>query len=166
MKACAGARRRRAPADAAQLRLRVVNATRRRIPSRPVLRRWVLAALPGRGRWEVGVRVVGPAESARLNRRYRAKPHPTNVLSFPYARDPVVNTCFLGDLVICAALVAAEARAASKPPMAHWAHLVVHGILHLRGYDHISEPEARVMEATEARVLRRLGFTNPYLPTP
>jgi probable rRNA maturation factor len=114
---------------------------------------------------ELGVRVVGSAESRRLNARYRGKDKPTNVLSFaPYAsiaRSPEgVGT--LGDLVICAQVVRSEARQQGKPLQAHWAHLVVHGALHLIGYDHERAAEAKRMERREIAVLRRLGFANPY----
>jgi probable rRNA maturation factor len=125
---------------------------------------------------EIGVRVVGSAESRRLNARYRGKDKPTNVLSFPPAPLPrPVDGALaahgprggsdsqpLGDLVICAQVVRSEARAQGKPLEAHWAHLVVHGALHLIGYDHEREAEARRMERREIAVLRRLGFSNPY----
>jgi len=124
---------------------------------------------------ELGVRVVGSAESRRLNARYRGKDEPTNVLSFPPPplpgraagataargrQDAAARP--LGDLVICARVVRSEARAQRKPLAAHWAHLVVHGALHLVGYDHEREAEAKRMERREIAVLRRLGFTNPY----
>jgi probable rRNA maturation factor len=105
---------------------------------------------------ELGVRVVGSAESRRLNARYRGKDKPTNVLSFA-GKPPI-----LGDLVICAQVVRSEAREQRKPLEAHWAHLVVHGALHLIGYDHVREEEAKRMERREIAVLRRLGFANPY----
>lgn len=114
---------------------------------------------------ELGVRVVGPAESRRLNARYRGKDKPTNVLSFPAAPLPRRSRGAehpLGDLVICAAVVRAEALEQGKPLRAHWAHLVVHGALHLIGYDHEQEPDARRMERREIAVLRTLGFANPY----
>jgi probable rRNA maturation factor len=118
---------------------------------------------------ELGVRVVGSAESRRLNARYRGKDRPTNVLSFspPYAaasRSPkgVARPYLLGDLVICAPVVRSEAREQGKSLQAHWAHLVVHGALHLIGYDHEREAEAKRMERREVAVLRRLGFANPY----
>jgi probable rRNA maturation factor len=114
---------------------------------------------------ELAVRVVGSAESRRLNARYRGKDKPTNVLSFsPYA--PHASRASggrpLGDLVICAQVVRSEARAQRKPLAAHWAHLVVHGALHLIGYDHERQAEATRMERREVAVLRRLGFANPY----
>jgi probable rRNA maturation factor len=107
---------------------------------------------------ELGVRVVGAAESRRLNARYRGKDKPTNVLSF--SPPPYAGT--LGDLVICAQVVRSEAREQGKLLRAHWAHLVVHGALHLIGYDHEREAEAKRMERREVAVLRRLGFANPY----
>jgi probable rRNA maturation factor len=125
---------------------------------------------------ELGVRVVGSAESRRLNARYRGKDKPTNVLSFsppcalrPASRSPQGvgrasgdRSPLLGDLVICAQVVRSEARQQGKPLEAHWAHLVVHGALHLIGYDHEREAEAKRMERREIAVLRRLGFANPY----
>ncbi len=115
---------------------------------------------------ELGVRVVGAAESRRLNARYRGKDKPTNVLSFrpPYALRASAGgpPNALGDLVICAQVVRSEAREQGKLLQAHWAHLVVHGALHLIGYDHERETEAKRMERREVAVLRRLGFANPY----
>ena len=128
--------------------------------------RWAAAALGRRGaNREVAVRVVGPAESRRLNAHYRGKDQPTNVLSFPAAAQPAAAEAAavpLGDLVICVQVVRTEAQAQGKPLRAHWAHLVVHGVLHLLGYDHESEPDARRMERREISVLRALGFANPY----
>ena len=121
---------------------------------------------------ELGVRVVGSAESRRLNARYRGRDKPTNVLSFPPAplprRAPAARGArsggsrLLGDLVICAPVVRSEAREQRKSLEEHWAHLVVHGSLHLIGYDHQREAEAKRMERREVAVLRRLGFSNPY----
>ncbi|MDE2449977.1 MAG: rRNA maturation RNase YbeY [Gammaproteobacteria bacterium] len=112
---------------------------------------------------EIAVRVVGSAESRRLNARYRGKDKPTNVLSFPPAPMPDrVHARPLGDLVICAQVVRSEAREQRKPLEAHWAHLVVHGALHLIGYDHEREADAKRMERREIAVLRRLGYANPY----
>lgn len=114
---------------------------------------------------EIGVRVVGPAESRRLNARYRGKDQATNVLSFCAAPLPPRSRGAqhpLGDLVICAAVVRAEALEQGKPLRAHWAHLVVHGALHLIGYDHEREADARRMERREIAVLRAIGVPNPY----
>lgn len=125
--------------------------------------------------------VVGPAESRRLNARFRGRDKPTNVLSFPSLRPPAgfgrqaslrATRSLqglgwpLGDLVICPQVLRAEARQQKKSLRAHWAHLVVHGSLHLIGYDHERDAEADRMERREIAVLRRLGFANPYLPTP
>jgi probable rRNA maturation factor len=128
------------------------------VPAAGQLRKWASAAR-GRARGEVTVRIVGPAESRALNRRYRKKDRPTNVLSFPYD-DPGE----LGDVVICAAVVNREAREQGKRPAAHWAHMVVHGVLHLRGYDHIRPADAKVMEGRERAILARLSFPDPYQP--
>jgi probable rRNA maturation factor len=111
---------------------------------------------------EVSVRVVGAARSRSLNARYRGKDRPTNVLSFPGAGGMPDGRCFLGELVICAPVVAREARAQGKSAEAHWAHLTVHGVLHLLGFDHERPAEAAKMEAREVQILDRLGFSNPY----
>jgi len=146
------------------LRLRLDCATRSPVPTTATFRRWAQAALAGLRRRSVaiGIRVVGAAESRTLNRRYRGKDKPTNVLSFPFEAPPGAHTEVLGDLVICAPLLRREARAEHKDEQAHWAHLVVHGILHLRGYDHDNKRQAAVMENREIRILRGLGFPNPY----
>ena len=109
--------------------------------------------------------MVGAAESRRLNARFRGRDQPTNVLSFPAAALPAANGADprpLGDLVICPQVLRSEAREQSKSLRAHWAHLVVHGALHLIGYDHEHKADARRMERREIAVLRRLGFANPY----
>ena len=135
-------------------------------PTRSDLAHWASAALgrSGAGR-ELGVCTVGEAESAQLNGRFRGQDKPTNVLSFAAAQLPVAALGvppLLGELVICPRVLAAEARAQEKTLRAHWAHLVVHGALHLAGYDHVRAAEARRMERREIAVLRRLGFANPY----
>jgi probable rRNA maturation factor len=137
-------------------------------PGPAAIAAWTNAALGRRAtNREIGVRVVGRAESRRLNARYRGKPHPTNVLSFPAAPLPALAAAPaeaqpLGDLVICPQVLRAEAREQGKSLRAHWAHLVVHGALHLIGYDHERATDARRMERREIAVLRGLGFTNPY----
>ena len=103
------------------------------------------------------MRVVGSAESRRLNARYRKISHATNVLSFLYRARPLA-----GDVVLCHPVIAREAKAQGKNLAAHYAHLVVHGVLHLRGHDHLRNSDAVRMERTEARLLRRLGFADPY----
>lgn len=110
---------------------------------------------------EVCIRIVSEKESAQLNKQYRHKSGPTNVLSFPLQGMPGEGP-LLGDIVICAALVNREAREQGKTRAAHWAHLVVHGSLHLLGFDHIKSQEARQMEALEVRLLAGLGVANPY----
>lgn len=115
----------------------------------------------------LSIRIVDSGESAALNHRFRDKDHATNVLSFGCELPDMMLTQLdekpLGDLVICAAVVRREAREQNKALDAHWAHLVVHGILHLNGYDHIDEADARLMEAQEVRILDQLGFGDPYL---
>ena len=132
------------------------------------IRAWASAALGRRavGR-ELAVRVVKPAESKRLNARYRGRDQPTNVLSFPVPALPAASGPRhaprpLGDLVICARVVREEARQQRKTIKAHWAHLVIHGALHLLGYDHEHDAEARRMERREVAVLKRFGIANPY----
>jgi probable rRNA maturation factor len=127
------------------------------------LRIWAEAALTPIARPLVlSVRIVGRARSRSLNSRYRHKHKPTNVLSFAGAGIAPDGRFFLGELVICAPLVAREARAQEKTLRAHWAHLTIHGVLHLEGFDHERETEARRMAAREVQILDRLGFSNPY----
>jgi len=108
------------------------------------------------------IRIVDEAESATLNQQYRRKSGATNVLSFPADLPKEVDLPLLGDLVICAPLVQKEAVAQEKPVLAHWAHLVIHGTLHLMGYDHIEAADAAQMESLETELLGRLGFSDPY----
>lgn len=124
--------------------------------------RWVSAALQDRRDAELTLRLVDEPESRALNERYRGKDRPTNVLSFPAELPEELDIPLLGDIVICAPLVAEEASSQGKPVEAHWAHLVVHGVLHLLGHDHQQEAEAREMEALEVELLASLGFPNPY----
>jgi probable rRNA maturation factor len=135
------------------------------LPAKPTIRRWAHAALKGlrRRRAALSVRIVSAAEAASLNFRFRHKHYPTNVLSFPFEAPPGARSELLGDVVICAPVVRREARVQRKHVRAHWAHMVVHGILHLRGYDHVSRRDAAVMENREIRILKELGFTDPYL---
>lgn len=136
------------------------------LPSRLAIRRWVGAALAGhRPRAQLTVRIVSLAEGADLNRRYRQRTGPTNVLSFPANGLDRLAPQQLGDIVLCAPLVVREAGERGKSRDAHWAHLVVHGVLHLLGYDHTHDAEARIMEQTEADILSALGYPAPYAPT-
>jgi probable rRNA maturation factor len=153
----------RRAASALQLTLR--RRVRGWSPGRSELMRWASAAL-GRsaaGR-ELGVCTVGAPESARLNARFRGRDHATNVLSFPATPlpPPAGRRAPLGELVICPRVLRQEARAQARSLRAHWAHLVVHGALHLAGYDHERAADARRMERREIAVLQRLGFANPY----
>lgn len=135
------------------------------IPSEEEFRTWVAAALPDERRAsEITIRVVDFDESQTLNAQYRHQNKPTNVLSFPSELPPELQIPLLGDLVVCAGVVAREAAEQGKSPVAHWAHMVVHGTLHLLGYDHESDAEAEVMEALETHILSQLGFPAPYEP--
>jgi probable rRNA maturation factor len=150
------------------VRIDVRRRVRTWAPPRSDLTVWASTALGRRaaGR-DIGVSVVGPAESRRLNAQYRGRDKPTNVLSFPVAELPAVSdgeSRPLGDLVICPQVLRTEAREQRKSLRAHWAHLVVHGSLHLIGYDHERDTDADRMERREIAVLRRLGFANPYRP--
>ncbi len=134
------------------------------VPNVAEFRRCVSVALSGRvDGGEVLVRVVDDAESAELNQHYRGKPGPTNVLSFPFEPPAGIPSALLGDLIICAPVVRREAREQQIPARAHWAHMVVHGCLHLLGYDHQNDRDAERMETAEIEALRELGFENPYL---
>jgi probable rRNA maturation factor len=127
------------------------------LPSRPFVRRCVSAACEAPA--QVTVRFVDAEEGRELNAAYRHKDYATNVLSFPYETDPIV----IGDLAICLPVVLQEAVAQGKPAAAHFAHLIVHGMLHLQGYDHETGPQdAARMEAKEREILARLGYPDPY----
>lgn len=128
------------------------------IPSAQSLRTWAAAAR-GRSKGEITLRLVGIDEGRALNRDWRGRDYATNVLSFPM-QEPG----YLGDIVICAAVVAREAVEQHKSARAHWAHMVVHGVLHLLGHDHVVDAEAERMEALERKLLLRLGFPDPYRP--
>ncbi len=136
-------------------------------PSARLLGEWAGVAAGRRGAHAtLAIRIVTPAESQALNRRYRGKMRPTNVLSFPADTAAPAGgggeATPLGDLAICARVVAREAREQKKSLAAHWAHMVVHGVLHLAGYDHELDADARRMERREKLLLKKLGFANPY----
>lgn len=148
------------------------------IPASTSMEAWVRAAViagsaPCPASAELTVRIVAEAESAELNENYRGRVGATNVLSFPFDLPPGIDAdaltampTLLGDLVICAPVVLREAAEQSKAPTAHWAHLVVHGVLHLLGRDHIEPAEAMCMETLETAIMRGLGFPPPYeVPT-
>ena len=127
------------------------------LPLRTDFVRWARAALLGGG--EITIRLVEDEEGQALNKEYRGKDYATNVLSFPYDTEPLVS----GDLVICPGVVAREAKEQNKPLMAHYAHLVVHGMLHLQGWDHENDDDAQAMEKEETEILAALGYPDPYL---
>jgi probable rRNA maturation factor len=134
------------------------------LPDEAQFQQWLEAAvLPFQDDAEVTIRLVDEAESQQLNFEYREKDKPTNVLSFPFQQPPGLELPLLGDLVICAQVVAREALEQNKTLHAHWAHMVVHGCLHLLGFDHINETDAEEMEAEEIQILQELGFADPYL---
>ena len=132
------------------------------IPGENQVLSWLELALAGLESPVLTIRIVDEAESASLNRQYRSKSGATNVLSFPAELPDEIELPLLGDIVICAPLVRSEAAEQAKPVMAHWAHLVIHGALHLRGYDHIAEEDAEEMESLETQLLYELGFQDPY----
>ena len=134
------------------------------LPTAQQIEQWATAAVqPQSDEVEITVRIVDEAESHELNLNYRGKDRPTNVLSFPFECPDEVELPLLGDLVICRQVVEREAQEQDKPLMAHWAHMVVHGSLHLLGYDHIEDDEAEEMESLETQIMTGLGFADPYL---
>lgn len=133
------------------------------LPCEADFQRWAEAALPENGEFEMTIRLVDEAESRELNSEYRGKDSATNVLSFPFEVPDGIELPLLGDLVICRQVVEREAEEQQKPLLHHWAHMVVHGVLHLRGYDHIKDDEAEEMEALETQILATLSIPDPYL---
>jgi probable rRNA maturation factor len=139
-------------------------AGRRGVPLRRSFERWI-AAVPGlrrRGKVEINLLIVGSREGRRFNREFRQRDYATNVLSFPYQPLPWEKSTLLGDLVLCAPVVASEARVQGKALRDHYAHLTIHGVLHLLGHDHETDAEAAAMEGLEVRILAGLGIANPY----
>jgi probable rRNA maturation factor len=132
------------------------------VPGSRHLAAWAGAALKTSKPCGLSIRIVGSARSRSLNSRYRHKDKPTNVLSFAGAGLAPDGRFYLGELVICAPVVALEARAQHKTLEAHWAHMTVHGVLHLQGFDHERASEAKKMAAREIQILDRLGFSDPY----
>jgi probable rRNA maturation factor len=136
---------------------------RRGLPAPASFRKWAAAAATGRIlRADLAIRVVDTKEARSLNRHYRGKDYATNVLSFPADLPPDVQVPLLGDLVICAPVVAKEAKEQGKTLACHYAHLTIHGVLHLLGLDHEDEREAEAMEAIERELLAELGYDDPY----
>lgn len=138
------------------------------LPSLAELELWVSTAINAgseqqRDEAELTVRIVDSEESQQLNHQYRNKNKPTNVLSFPFQNPPGITLPLLGDLIICKEVVEKEAIEQQKPLLAHWAHMLIHGTLHLLGYDHIDEDEAEAMESIETKLMIELGYSDPYL---
>lgn len=142
-----------------------------RLPHENEFRRWAEAALAGFATErcnanafvpEITIRIVDEDESETLNKTYRHRSGPTNVLSFPAYLPEAPGHRLLGDIAICAPVIIREADEQNKPATAHWAHMVVHGVLHLLGYDHQNDSEAEIMERLEIRILASLGYRNPY----
>jgi probable rRNA maturation factor len=132
-------------------------------PDQEQIQRWVDAALDGFNQdTEIVVRIVDEEESAELNQQYRHKKGPTNILSFPVEVPEGIELNLLGDLVICAPILEKEAFEQHKALTDHWAHIIVHGVLHLLGYDHIDDDEAELMESKEITILNTLNIKNPY----
>lgn len=134
-----------------------------RLPAVEAFEDWARAALSGRrDAAQLVLRIVGEGESGELNECYRGRSGPTNVLSFVFEQPELLDPPLLGDIVVCAPLVEREAAEQGKTVQAHWAHLLVHGVLHLIGYDHEEESEALIMEGLEREILAGLGFPDPY----
>jgi probable rRNA maturation factor len=132
------------------------------IPDAALVQQWAEKACLCDDLVITGVQIVSKDEMHELNNKWRGKDRPTNVLSFPMQSPDEVDLKILGDIALCADVINSEARQQHKPAQAHWAHMVVHGMLHLQGYDHIDEHQAEEMEALEIRILDQLGFDNPY----
>lgn len=150
-------------AKPARVRVDIDNVSGAKVPSNTAFKQWIGAAIGNRReKAEVSLRIAGEDEIKMLNQRYRGKDYATNVLSFPADLPPELKLPHLGDIVICAAVVEREAVEQHKTSIAHWAHMTIHGTLHLLGYDHIDEADAEIMEALEIAILRELDFANPY----
>ncbi|MGF1774215.1 rRNA maturation RNase YbeY [Vibrio wakamikoensis] len=147
-----------------ELDLQLAVESEQGLPSADELQRWLdKTIIPFQKEAELTIRIVDEQESHQLNHEYRGKDKPTNVLSFPFEAPPGVEINLLGDMIICRQVVEKEAIEQSKPLNAHWAHMVVHGSLHLLGYDHIEDEEAEEMEALETEIMLEMGFEDPYL---
>ena len=148
--------------------LQIATADEESLPDLAAIEQWVQTAVIAgssvkREEAELTVRIVDNDESQQLNHQYRDKNKPTNVLSFPFQNPPGITLPLLGDLVICKNVVENEALEQNKTLTEHWAHMLIHGTLHLLGYDHIEQQEAVEMESLETKLLIELGFTDPYL---
>ena len=135
-------------------------STSKKLPSEAQFQTWVDMVLKDNN--ELVIRIVDQSESAELNQRYRHKRGATNILSFPFETPEMISSALLGDLVICAPIIEQQAKQQQKLLFHHWAHIVIHGVLHLCGYDHISDTEAQIMESKEITLLEKLSIRNPY----
>ncbi|MEZ9254614.1 rRNA maturation RNase YbeY [Vibrio cyclitrophicus] len=134
------------------------------LPTEQDIQLWLNKTIPQfQENAELTVRIVDTQESHQLNHEYRGKDKPTNVLSFPFEAPPGIELDLIGDLIICRQVVEKEAEEQNKPLLAHWAHMVVHGSLHLLGYDHIEDDEAEEMESLETEIMQTMGFEDPYI---
>lgn len=148
--------------------LQIASENEQSLPELAQIETWVNAAImaasdEAREEAELTVRIVDTAESQELNSQYREKDKPTNVLSFPFQNPPGITLPLLGDLIICKSVVEKEAVEQNKRLISHWAHMLIHGTLHLLGYDHIDEEEAETMERIETNLMIELGYNDPYL---
>lgn len=149
---------------AIELDLQIASASDEGLPSSDAFHSWLSQAItPFQSDGEVTIRIVDQEESHQLNFQYRGKNRPTNVLTFPFEVPEGIELNLLGDLVICRQVVEKEAIEQDVPLFAHWAHMVVHGSLHLLGYDHIDDKEAEEMESLETQIMLKMGFQDPYL---
>ncbi|MUI54099.1 rRNA maturation RNase YbeY [Aliivibrio fischeri] len=147
-----------------ELDLQIACENEKGLPSEKDLMTWLNAVIPQfQPQAELTIRIVDEKESHELNHEYRGKDKPTNVLSFPFEAPPGLELNLLGDLIICRQVVEEEAIEQNKPLLAHWAHMVVHGSLHLLGYDHIEDDEAEEMESLETELMQGMGFEDPYI---
>ena len=147
-----------------ELSLNIQNEYEFDVPTRDDIEKWIRAALNHSDQFleaDICVRIVDETESAHLNESYRKKQGPTNVLTYPYP-DPSEKQKLHGDIVVCAPVVATEAATHKKTPQAHWAHMIVHSILHLLGHDHLNDVDADTMEALEIKILHSINIPNPY----
>ena len=135
------------------------------LPSEENFQHWAQSSYAGNNEVVASLQIVSSDEMQALNKDYRGKDKPTNVLSFPMELPEEVGINILGDLALCDEVIESEAEEQGKQVDAHWAHMVVHGMLHLQGYDHIRDEEANVMETKEIEIMKVLGFDNPYNPT-
>ncbi|MGR5556805.1 rRNA maturation RNase YbeY [Vibrio fortis] len=134
------------------------------LPTEQDIQHWLDKTIPQfQENAELTIRIVDTEESHQLNHEYRGKDKPTNVLSFPFEAPPGIELDLLGDLIICRQVVEKEAEEQNKPLLAHWAHMVVHGSLHLLGYDHIEDDEAEEMESLETEIMQAMGYEDPYI---